>query len=142
NRPLWRLIPGTGTASSCQWGTARVPSSATYTLLVDANGYLSSKKSITIPGVTNPHDVTLQPAPPERYDTTVAYGAADWNNLPAWRNLTLNADSTLPGLGPANLRDLRLQIDSTLGNGDGSLRPQEITAFQAWACSKGPAYVA
>ena len=142
NTSLSRVIPGTVTASFFQFETARVPSPATYTLIVDADGYLSSKESITIPGVTNPHDVTLQPAPPERYGTTVAYGTADWNNLTAWRNLTLNADSTLPGLGPANLRDLRLQIDSTLGNGDGSLSPQEITAFQAWVCSKGPAYVA
>src|SRR5437879_989779 len=142
NTSLSRLIPGTVTASFFQFETARVPSPATYTLIVDADGYLSSKESITIPGVTNPHDVTLQPAPPERYDTTVAYGAADWSNLTAWRNLTLNADSTLPGLGPANLRDLRLQIDSTLGNGDGSLSPQEITAVQACVRSNAPAYVA
>src|SRR5206468_257253 len=77
NTSLSRVIPGTVTASFFQFETARVPSPATYTLIVDADGYLSSKESITIPGVTNPHDVTLQPAPPERYDTTVAYGAAD-----------------------------------------------------------------
>src|SRR3989475_3971461 len=142
NTSLSRLIPGTVTASFFQFETARVPSPATYTLIVDANGYLSSTESITIPGVTNPHDVTLRPAPPERYDTIVAYGAADWNNLTAWRNLTLNADSTLPGLGPTNLRTLRLQIDSPLGNGDGNLSAGEITAFQTWICSKGPAYVA
>src|SRR2546421_7602637 len=141
NTSLSRLIPGTVTASFFQFESARVPS-ATYALIVDSDGYLSSKESITIPGVTNPHDVTLQPAPPERYDTTVAYGTADWNNLTAWRNLTLNADSTLPGLGPANLRDLRLQIDSTLGNGDGMLSAGEIAAFQTWVCGKGPAYVA
>src|SRR2546425_7770649 len=141
NTSLSRLIPGTVTASFFQFESARVPS-ATYALIVDSDGYLSSKESITIPGVTNPHDVTLQPAPPERYDTTVAYGTADWNNLTAWRNLTLNADSTLPGLGPANLRDLRLQIDSTLGNGDGILSAGEIAALQTWVCGKGPAYVA
>jgi len=141
NTSISRLIPGTVTASFFQFETARVPNAA-YTLIVDANGYLSSKESITIPGVSNPHDVTLQPAPAERYDTTFAYGAADWNNLTAWRNLTLNADSTLPGLGPANLRDLRLQIDSTLGNGDGILSAGEIAAFQTWVCNKGPAYVA
>src|SRR5438046_6925756 len=120
NTSLSRVIPGTVTASFFQFETARVPSPATYTLIVDADGYLSSKESITIPGVTNPHDVTLQPAPQERYGTTVAYGTADWHNLTAWRNLTLHADSTLPGLGPAHLRDLRLQHDATLGTGDGS----------------------
>src|SRR3989454_7135214 len=141
NTSVSRLIPGTVSASYFQFETARVPSPATYTLIVDADGYLSSKESIVIPGAVNPHDVTLQPAPQEHYDTTVAYGAADWNNLTAWRNLTLNADSTLPGLGPANLRDLRLQIDSTLGNGDGILDPGEITGFPTWLAAKGPGYV-
>src|SRR5207245_11180131 len=111
-------------------------------LIGDPHGSLAYNESIPLAGPPNPHDVTLEPAPQERYGTTVAYGTADWNNLTAWRNLTLNADSTLPGLGPANLRDLRLQIDSTLGNGDGSLSPQEITAFQTWVCNKAPAYVA
>src|SRR5207245_10316656 len=50
-----------------------------------------------------------------------------------------------PGLGPANLRDLRLQIDSTLGNGDGSLFAGEIAAFccasTSWLAMKGPGYV-
>src|SRR5205807_1242107 len=44
NTSLSRLIPGTVTASFFQFETARVPS-ATYTLIVDANGYLSSKES-------------------------------------------------------------------------------------------------
>ena len=141
NASISRLIPGTVSNSFYQFETARVPNGQYY-LIVDADGYLSSRELLTLTGAQTSHDVVLQPAPHERYNTTVAYGAADWSNLTAWRNLTLNADSTLPGLGPANLRDLRLQIDSTLGNGDGSLSPQEITAFQAWVCSKGPAYVA
>src|SRR5207249_8423106 len=82
---------------------------------------LSSRETLTLTGAQTPHDVILQPAPQERYNTTVAYVASDWNNLTVWRNITLNADSTLSGLGPTNLRDLRLQIDSTLGNGDGIL---------------------
>jgi hypothetical protein len=141
NTSISRLIPGTVSASYYQFETARVPN-AGYTLIIGADGYLSSKESITIPGVPNPHDVTLQKAPQERYDTTLAFGAADWNNITVWRNLTLNPASTLPGLGPANLRDFRLQIDATLGNGDGILSAAEIAAFQAWICNKGPAYVA
>jgi len=141
NASISRLIPGTVSASLYQFETARVPNGQYY-LIVDADGYLSSRETLTLTGAQIAHDVTLQPAPPERYNTTVAYGAADWNNLTAWRNLTLNADSTLTGLGPNNLRDLRLQIDSTLGNGDGILSLGEITAFQNWICNKGPAYVA
>ena len=141
NASISRLIPGTVSNSFYQFETARVPNGQ-YDLIVDADGYLSSRETLTLTGAQTPHDVILQPAPQERYNTTVAYVASDWNNLTVWRNITLNADSTLSGLGPTNLRDLRLQIDSTLGNGDGILSSGEITAFQTWICNKGPAYVA
>src|SRR5438128_2337614 len=141
NASISRLIPGTVSNSFYQFETARVPNGQ-YDLIVDADGYLSSRETLTLTGTQTPHDVILQPAPQERYNTTVAYVASDWNNLTVWRNITLNADSTLSGLGPTNLRDLRLQIDSTLGNGDGILSSGEITAFQTWICNKGPAYVA
>ena len=136
NSSAYRLIPATVSGSLYD---IHAPA-GTYTLIVDADHFLSHKASVTLP-TTNPNDVVLQPAPPELYQTTVAYGASDWSNLTIWRNVTLNADSTLPGLGPANLRDLRLQIDSTLGNGDGSLSAGEIAAFPTWLAAKGPGYV-
>src|SRR5438128_549355 len=141
NASISRLIPGTVSNSFYQFETARVPNGQYY-LIVDADGHLSSRELLTLTGAQTSHDVVLKPAPHERYNTTVAYGAADWSNLTVWRNLTLNADSTLPGLGPANLRDLRLQIDSTLGDANGALTGGEIAAFQTWICNKGPAYVA
>ena len=95
---------------------------------------------IALSGVTR-HDVVLNPAPREVHQTTVSYIQPGWNNLTVWRNLTLNADSTLTGLTPANLRDLRLQVDSTLGNGDGTLLSGEVTSFRNWFIAKGPAYV-
>jgi hypothetical protein len=136
NSSAYRLIPATVSGSLYD---IHAPA-GTYTLIVDADHFLSHKASVTLP-TTNPNDVVLQAAPPELYQTTVAYGASDWSNLTIWRNVTLNADSTLPGLGPANLRDLRLQIDSTLGNGDGSLSAGEIAAFPTWLAAKGPGYV-
>ena len=136
NSSAYRLIPATVSGSLYD---IHAPA-GTYTLIVDADHFLSHKASVTLP-TTNPNDVVLQPAPPELYQTTVGYGANDWSNVTIWRNVTLNADSTLPGLGPANLRDLRLQIDSTLGNGDGSLSAGEIAAFPNWLAAKGPGYV-
>lgn len=133
----YRLIAGTVSASAFD---IHAPA-GTYTIIVDADGHLAYESTIILPGVTNPYDVVLQPAPREVYQTTVSYGSADWNNLTAWRNLTLNPDSTLTGLTPANLRDMRLQVDATLGNGDGSLTAGEITAFHDWLVTKGPAYV-
>ena len=140
NTSISRLIPATVGGSLYQFETARTPNGA-YTLIVDANGYRSSSQSVTVTGTPTLLDVTLQPATKEQYTTTVAYGAADWNNLTVWRNVTLNADSTLPGLDPPGLRNLRLQIDATLGNGDGTLSAGEITAFQNWLTAKGPGYV-
>ncbi len=133
---LYRLIPA---AVSASFYDIHAPA-GTYTLLVDADGHLSHQEQVTLP-TTNPHDVALAAAPPELYRTKVAYGANDWGNLTVWRNLTLNPDSTLPGLNPANLRNLRLQIDATLGNGDGTLDAFEIGLFQPWLFAKGPGYV-
>jgi len=133
----YRLIAGTVSASAFD---IHAPA-GTYTIIVDADGYLAYESTVTLPGVLNPYDVVLQPAPREVYQTTVSYGSADWNNLTAWRNLTLNPDSTMTGLSPANLRDLRLQVDAALGNNDGTLTAGEITAFHDWLVTKGPAYV-
>jgi 5-hydroxyisourate hydrolase-like protein (transthyretin family) len=145
----WLYNPGASNTSTYRLIAAAVSSSlfdfhaptGTYTIIVDADGYLAKEALITVgPGVTK-YDVTLQPAPREVFQTTVAFGARDWNNLTVWRNLTLNADSTLTGLTPINLRDLRLQIDATLGDGNGVLSPGEITSFSSWLVKKGPAYV-
>src|SRR5438034_1189167 len=140
NTSISRLIPGTVSGSLYQFETARTPNGP-YTLIVDANGYRSLSQSVTVTGTPTLIDVNLQPATPEQYTTTVLYVAADWNNVTMWRNVTVNADSTLPGLDPPSLRNLRLQIDATLGNGDGTLSAPEITAFQNWLTAKGPGYV-
>ncbi len=132
---LYRLIPA---AVSASFYDIHAPA-GTYTLIVDADGHLSHQEQVPLP-TTNPHDVNLTAAPPELYRTKVAYGGNDWSNLTVWRNLTLNPDSTLPGLSPANLRNLRLQIDATLGNGDGTLSAGEIALFQPWLLAKGPGY--
>ena len=114
-----------------------------YVLIIDANGY----RAYTEPGLavttgsTITREVTLQPSARETYSTTVAYGASDWNNLTVYRNLTLNPDTTLSTLNPAGLRDLRLQVDFTLGNGNGAIEGSEATAFHDWLVANGPFYV-
>ena len=113
----------------------------TYTMIVDSNGYAASVTPVTVPVASNPVDSILSLDPKERDQVTFLYGASDWNNVTVWRNLTLNPDSTLVGLGPSGVRDLRLQIDATLGNGDGVLGASEATAFDTWFAAKGPLYV-
>jgi hypothetical protein len=115
----------------------------TYQMIVDANGYTAYDQPITVTSGTLSQDVTLQTSPQERYQTTVQFGTRDWNNFTVYRNLTLNPDTTLPGLGPAGLRDLRQQINFTLGNGQGSgtASVEDQAAFQAWIAQNGPLYV-
>src|SRR5207245_2077614 len=91
NSSAYRLIPAIVSNSFFDFhGTA-----GPYTLIVDANGYLSHEEPITLGTTPNPHDVKLNAAPPELYQTIAAYGPTDWSNLTVWRNLTLNPDSTL-----------------------------------------------
>ena len=113
----------------------------TYRMVVDANGYTAADIGITLVSGSLVQNVVLTLSDREEYKTTVVYGTADWNNLTIYRNLTLNPDSTLAGLEPAALRDLRLQIDFTVGNGNGVLEASEATAFEAWVQANGPFYV-
>ncbi len=140
NTSAFRLIPATVKDSLFEFEDVRVPA-GTYTIVVDAKGHLALTATIVLSGTPTEYNVDLRTAPAERFETTVLYGAQDWNNLTIWRNISLNADGTLTGLAPLNLRDLRLQIDATLGNGDGILQSGEVTAFKNWIAAKGPAYV-
>ena len=114
----------------------------TYRMIVDADGYTAYDQPITLP-TSNPHDVVLQTSPQEQYLTTISFGVRDWNNFTVYRNFTLNPDTTLPQLGPAGLRDLRQQINFTLGNGAGSgtASAGDLAAFRAWFAQNGPLYV-
>ncbi|MEE8231805.1 MAG: carboxypeptidase-like regulatory domain-containing protein, partial [Thermoplasmata archaeon] len=102
-----------------------------FILIVDADGKAGNITQITVTGA---EDIsrTLDDSPEERADTVIEYNQGDWNRLYLWRNLTLNDDSTFPGLPFAFVRHLRLQIDLALGNGDGTLNETEREVFRAF----------
>jgi len=132
-----KVIPATVSGSLY---TFHAPT-GTYTLVVDAKNYRAYKTTVSLTtGATTTKDALLVPSTQERFETTVLFGTMDWNNLTIYRNLTLYPDSTLPGLEPAGLRDLALQIDFTLGNADTVLSPGEATAFIQWLYRNGPLY--
>ncbi len=116
-----------------------------YKLIVDANGYTAFEQAVTL--TTTPQtisaDATLAPSAQEKYLTTVLFGRTDWNNLTIYRNWTLLPDSTVTGLFPAGLRDLRQQINFTFGNGAGNgvVSAGDIALFTAWLAHNGPLYV-
>ena len=117
-----------------------------YRMVIDANGYRAANVPVTLVGGTQLEDVTLAVSEKEEYRTTVQYGPTDWGNLTVYRNLTLNADSTPPGLSAPSLRDLRLQVDDTFGTGpggsrDGTVNATEESRFRDWIVANGPLYV-
>ncbi len=111
-----------------------------FILIVDADGKAANITQITVTGA---EDIsrTLEDSPEERVDTIIQYAEGDWNRLHLWRNLTLNDDSTFPGLPFASVRHLRLQIDLALGDGNGALNETEREAFRAFLVEAGPKQV-
>jgi len=112
-----------------------------YSMIIDANGYQAKNTSVTLMPGTWTIDAFLQPAPQVLDQVTVLFGPKDWNNLTVYRNLTLSPDSPMPGLSPANLRDLRLQILYTLTSAqDDVFGAGAQASFLGWLYRNGPLY--
>ena len=125
--------------------TFNVPVAGSYFMVIDANGLRANVTSVLLSaGPARRIDTVLERSAEEEYRTTVVYGASDWNNLTIHRNLTLNPDTTLAGLNPPGLRDLRLQVDFTFGEAsgtrDGVVSAAENTSFGDWFERNGPFY--
>ncbi len=116
-----------------------------YRMIVDANNYIAYDQPVTVSASTQLIDVNLTASPQEHDNVTVAFFPKDWNNFTVVRSLSLNTDSVLAGLMPAGLRDLRAQINFTLGTGQyngGPVSAGDIAAFHTWLLHNGPLYVA
>jgi len=112
-----------------------------YQMIIAANGYASYETTLILTSGSVSQDAVLAPASQELYQTAVLFGSTDWNNFTVYRNLTLNPYSSLPGLGPAGLRDLRLQISYSLGDSHGTVGASETSNFTNWLQGNGPLYV-
>ncbi len=114
-----------------------------YRMIIDANGYQASNTPVSLISGTKTIDAILQTAPADLDQVTVLFGAKDWNNQTVYRNLTLNPDTSMSGLSPTNLRDLRLQILYTLsGVKNDVLGATEQANFIKWLYRNGPLYTA
>ncbi|MFQ6012076.1 MAG: PKD domain-containing protein [Thermoplasmata archaeon] len=131
-----RLIPANITGSSYTFFAYP----GTFILIVDADGRAANITTITVT-VDARIDRILEPSPDERVDIEIRYPSGDWNRLNLWRNLTFNNDSTFPGLPFAQVRNLRLQIDLALGDGNGILNATERDAFRTYLLEAGPKHV-
>ena len=140
--PASKIVRATVVGSSY---TFNVLVGGSYRMVIDANGFRANVTLVSLSaGPARRIDAVLERSAEEEYGTTVVYGASDWNNLTIYRNLTLNSDTTLAGLNPPGLRDLRLQVDFTFGEAslsrNGAVSGAEDSAFRQWFEDNGPFY--
>jgi len=140
--PAWKIVNAKVVGSSY---TFNVAFGGTYRMVIDANGFRANVSTQDLqPGLARRIDAILERGEREEYRTAVVFEPSDWNNLTVYRNLTLNADTTLPGLNPAGLRNLALQVDFTFGESagtrDGTAGVAERTDFAVWLDDNGPLY--
>ncbi|MFQ5884126.1 MAG: PKD domain-containing protein, partial [Thermoplasmata archaeon] len=115
-----------------------------FAVVVRIDGY----KTVTLPSVTVTNasiDVGkqyFQRSEEERIENKIIFKNDDWNHIIVDRSWQLNSESYLEGMDSSELHNLRLQVDSVLGNGDGILNTTEIDALVDWLEAKGPRYVA
>lgn len=131
-----RLLPATVVGSSYTFFAYP----GEFVLIVDADGRAANITTIDVP-LGGRIDRVLTDSPDERVDTAIRYDGGDWNRLALWRNLTLNEDSSVAALPFAQVRNLRLQIDLALGDGDGNLTAGERDAFLDYLQAAGPKQV-
>lgn len=146
--PWKRLIPATVTGSSLSFDA--YPGS--FTLIIDADGYLGQVHTINISGtatslVLNDNSTTApylflsrpNPSSPGSVVTTEITFGPNWGFLKLWRNVTLPIDGVVETVPYGYLHDTQLQLGLALGNKDGVFDPAtELADLQSRLVAAGP----
>ncbi len=110
----------------------------TFTLVVDADGALSTIETVTI-GATNPvKTIDLAAQNVQITENNFEFDANDWNVATLTKKLAVDHDNTVPGLDYAEIPSARMQIDLVFGNGDGNVNATEAAAFVDEMVAFGP----
>jgi hypothetical protein len=111
-----------------------------FVLVVDGDGAAAHVQTLTV--TTTDVDLTIslsaQTKRTELIDIT--YGA-DFRTFSLNVNTTWSYDDAYPGLMYNDMGSLRMQVDLTLGDGDGTLSPTEVSDFKALIQTYGSQYV-
>jgi PKD repeat protein len=113
-----------------------------FRLLVDADGYQADDTTIDVlPGGNQTRDIFLDPSEEETYDTNIEFVDGDWNEIIVNTTITLNRDGHLPMLGTDPMGSIFLEIDTAIGNSNGTLEDAEFDDFKYWLWERGPEFL-
>jgi PKD repeat protein len=90
---------------------------------------LTSAKTMTV-------DLTAQAV--QKTARNVAFYQGDWNHFNLTEYSVLQYDATVPWLNFSYLPNIRMQIDFSVGNGDGQVSAAEFNSFKTLVSSFGP----
>jgi hypothetical protein len=111
-----------------------------FVLVVDGDGAAAHVQTLTVTTTDVDLTISLSPQTKRTELVDITYGAN-------FRTFSLNVDTTwsyddaYPGLTYNDMGSLRMQVDLTRGNGDGTLSSTEVSDFKALIQTYGSQYV-
>jgi PKD repeat protein len=106
-------------------------------LIVDAANAKANMTKVVL-SATKTMMVNLTSQSVQTTSLSLEFYENDWNHFNLTTNLTMDFDATIPSLPYSYLKNLRMQIDFALGDGDGEINTTELQAFLQKITSFGP----
>ncbi len=111
-----------------------------YVLVVDGDGASAHVQTLTVSTTDVDLTISLSAQTQRTEMIDITYGA-DFRTFSLNVNTTWSYDDAYPGLMYTDMGSLRMQVDLTMGNGDGTLSPTEANDFKALIQTYGSQYV-
>lgn len=111
-----------------------------FVLVVDGDGAAAHVQTLTVSTTDVDLDISLSAQTQRTELIDITYGA-NFRTFSLNVNTTWSYDDAYPGLMYNDMGSLRMQVDLTLGNGDGTLSSIEVSDFKALIQTYGSQYV-
>jgi PKD repeat protein len=111
-----------------------------FVLVVDGDGAAAHVQTLTVAGSDVDLTISLSVQPQRTELIDITYGA-NFRTFSLNVNTTWSFDDAYPGLMFNDMGSLRMQVDLTMGNGDGVLSSTEVNDFKALIQTYGSQYV-
>jgi len=111
-----------------------------FVLVVDGDGAVAHVQTLTVTTTDVDLTISLSPQTQRTELINITYGA-NFRTFTLNVNTTWSYDDAYPGLMYNDMGSLRMQVDLTRGNGDGTLSSTEVSDFKALIETYGSQYV-